>query len=217
MFQSQLFSPLHAQMFSTDAENKAEEPINDDAAQAETGDEQAAEAQSEETPAEEKEPTPEEIIEDLKAQLKEKHDHMMMAYANEENALRIAKIDIAKARDYAVQSFAKSLLDVADNLHRAREAVPAEAVEEEGNEMLKQLLEGVELTEAGLHKVFKQNGIVEFGEVGDTFDANVHEAMFMYKDPTATPGTLGQVMQTGYMLKDRCIRPAKAGIVQADE
>ena len=174
-------------------------------------------AEGEEEAAEPAEPTPEETIARLEAELKEKHEHMMMAYANEQNALRIAKADIAKAREFAVQSFAKSLLDVADNLHRAMDAVPAEAVEAEGNALLKQLIEGVKLTEDGLLKVFKQNGIVKYGDVGDKFDANIHEAMYMYKDPTAEPGTLGQVVSVGYMLKDRCLRPAKAGIVQAED
>lgn len=193
-------------------ENKATDSSDDDAAAA-AGDGSAAEAES----AEPAEPTPEETIARLEAELKEKHEHMMMAYANEQNALRIAKADIAKARDFAVQSFAKNLLDVADNLHRAMDAVPAEAVDAEGNALLKQLIEGVKLTEDGLLKVFKQNGIVKYGAVGDKFDANIHEAMYMYKDPTAEPGTLGQVVSVGYMLKDRCLRPAKAGIVQAED
>lgn len=211
------FSTENKEQEETESEEQAESAeaeTSEGEAEAEAEAEGEAEAEAAaEAPAEK---TPEERIAELEAEVADKHQQMVMAFANEQNAIRIAKEDVAKARVYAVSSFAKSLLDVADNLTRAREAVPVEEIEKEGNDLLKNLVEGVQLTEDGLHKTFAQNGIQKYGDVGDVFDANLHEALYMYEDPTGTPNTLGQLVQTGYMLKERVLRPAKAGIVKGE-
>jgi molecular chaperone GrpE len=166
-------------MFSNDASKDAQAAGAEAEAKSDGAEGDANEQQQQAAPAG---PTPEEVIADLKKQLADKHEHMLMAYANEENALRISKMDVAKARDYAVTSFAKSLLDVADNLERARVSVPASALEgdDDKTKTLRNLVEGVKMTEDGLLKAFQSNGVVRYGKVGDVFNANIHEALYMY-------------------------------------
>jgi molecular chaperone GrpE len=216
---SNVYSACFSSSSSGDSSAQAEQTEQGaEASETTSGQTEESDEKTEDASSKTAEPTSEEIIDDLKVQLKDAKDKMMMAYANEENALRIAKQDVAKARQFAVQSFAKSLLEVADNLSRASSVVSAEAVEEhEGHDLLKQLVEGVQLTENGLLKVFKSQGIVPFGKSGEEFDANIHEALYMYEDPTATPGTLGQIVSTGYMIKERVLRPCKVGVVKESE
>ena len=124
----------------------------------------------------------------------------MGVLAEMENVRRIAKNDVEKANTYAIQKFAKSLLGVSDNLGRALEAVPADALA--GSPDLAALHEGVEMTEKDLLKVFKSHGIEKFGEEGDVFDPNRHDAMFEYADAEKEAGTVGQVIAAGYSFKD---------------
>lgn len=170
---------------------------------------------AETTPGEEEK---EEAVEDptiaLKAQLKEQRDQMMRALADAENARTIARRDVENANHFAVTKFAKSLLDVADNLSLALAAIPAEEVEKEGNASLKTLMEGVSMTDTLLSKSFKEHGLVKFGEKGDVFDPNMHDALFQLVDPSLDKGAIGQVLKPGYSLKGRIIRPAQVGTVR---
>jgi molecular chaperone GrpE len=212
----------HAMAFSSTAESGAAEQAAaaTAAADATVGDAAASNgtAATEEAAAAPAEPTPEQIIADLKKQLEQSRESMLLARANEANTLRISQQDVIKAREFAVQSFAKSLLEVADNLHSASSVVPDGAIKDgPDHDLLRQVVEGVKLTEDGLMKTFNQFGITKFGVQGEPFNANVHEALFTYEDPTAVPGTLGQVVQVGYMLKGRVLRSAKAGIVKRSD
>lgn len=163
------------------------------------------------------------MIDKLEADLKQMQNEVsemkakaLRAYADAENTRIIAKRDVDNAKAYAIQSFAKSLLDVADNLSRAIEAVPAEArTNKEEQPQLVALLEGVEMTSRQLEKVFGEYGIAKFGEVGEKFDPTLHEAMFEYEDPSKEPLTIGQLMKHGYKLKDRVIRAAQVGTIKA--
>lgn len=166
-------------------------------------------------------PTQEETIKELEKKIAdlakerdEAKDQMLRSYAEQENVRQRTKNEIESAKIYANQKFAKSLLDIADNLTRALESVPKEELEKEENKTLKVLNEGIIIVENDLQKVFKSNGIVAFGEVGDNFDPQSHEAMMTMPSEELAPGTVGMVMAKGYRFKDRVIRPAQVGTVK---
>lgn len=152
------------------------------------------------------------LEEKLQQQVSYLKDQLLRSLAEQENTRRIAKRDVQTARNFAVTSFAKSLLDTSDNLARALESVPDE--EREKNAVLSNLYEGIQMTETGLLKAFEKNGLVRYGEVGDVFDPNLHEALFEYPDPEKEAGTVGQVMKKGFSLNDRVVRPAEVGVVK---
>lgn len=187
---------------------------------------------SDETKKEEKPETQEEVVEEnleaeneaeeqamtreqeLEQQVKDLKNQLLRGLAEQENTRRIAKQDVQSAKNFAVTSFAKSLLDVSDNLSRALESVPEE--EKEKNAVLSNLYEGIQMTEAGLLKAFEKNGLIRYGEVGDVFDPNKYEALFEYPDPEKEAGSVGQVMKKGFMLNDRVVRPAEVGVVKKE-
>lgn len=187
---------------------------------------------SDETKKEEKPETQEEVVEEnleaeneaeeqtttreqeLEQQVKDLKNQLLRGLAEQENTRRIAKKDVQSAKNFAVTSFAKSLLDVSDNLSRALESVPEE--EKEKNAVLSNLYEGIQMTEAGLLKAFEKNGLIRYGEVGDVFDPNKYEALFEYPDPEKEAGSVGQVMKKGFMLNDRVVRPAEVGVVKKE-
>lgn len=150
----------------------------------------------------------------LKAQLKEVNSARLLALADMENVRRIAARDVEQARAYALQSFAKKLLDVADNLNRAVSAVPADArVKKEGNEQFATLFEGVAATEKEMLKTLAGVGIEPFGKVGEKFDPNRHEAMIQQPATDAAPdGTITVVLKAGFVLKDRVLRAAQVAV-----
>jgi len=138
----------------------------------------------------------------------------MRALADAENARTIAKRDVLNAQQFAVTKLAKSLLDVSDNLSLALASIPPEEVTKEGNGSLKILIEGVAMTETLLNKAFSEHGLVKFGDKGDKFDPNLHDALFQLVDPDLEKGDVGQVLKTGFSLKGRVIRPAQVGTVR---
>jgi molecular chaperone GrpE len=150
-------------------------------------------------------------ITSMDAELKAAKDRVAYALAEMENVRNIARRDAESGRKFAVQSFAKSLLDVADNLEMAIAAVPEEEASSPG---VATLLEGVKMTESNLQKTFAKQGLVRFGVVGDKFDPHLHDAMFTYEDASAEKGTVGQVLKPGYQLHDRVIRAAQVGIIK---
>ena len=115
-----------------------------------------------------------------------------------------------------IKSFAKSLLDVSDNLSRALQAVPAEYHNDTTNHpVLANLYQGIVMTDQGLTKAFKANGLEKFClEPGEPFDPEKHSALFEYADDSKTPGTVGQVMKCGFFLNKRVLRPAEVGVVK---
>ena len=119
----------------------------------------------------------------LEDEVKAAKDQVLRAMADAENARVIARRDIANEREYAIKNFAKSLLEVADNLERAVESVPAEARDKDAADaspVLLALLEGVEMTSAGLLKAFAEAKVAKVGEIGDKFDPAFHEVRKMY-------------------------------------
>ncbi|CAE7354171.1 Mge2 [Symbiodinium sp. KB8] len=162
-------------------------------------------------------PAAEVDVAELQKELQELRNTRVRLLAEMENTREIARRDVEKGKTYAIQKFAKELLDVSDNLERAVSAVTPEQMEERDDHLLKNLHFGVLATEKELLKLFENHGITKFGKVGEPFDPNRHDAMFkMPPSDEAAPGTLGQVLQCGYTFKDRILRPAKVGAV-ADE
>lgn len=153
--------------------------------------------------------------EELETQVKELKDQLLRSLAEQENIRRIAQRDVENSRSYAISSFAKSLLETSDNLSRAMDAVPEEyRNDNENHAVLATLYQGISMTDNGLTKAFEKNGLKKYGDVGDVFDPNLHEALYEYVDESKEVGTVGQVMKKGFMLKDRVIRPADVGVIK---
>jgi molecular chaperone GrpE len=153
-------------------------------------------------------PDPFVVLETEKTELKDK---LLRALADMENLRRRTEKDLADARIYGVTRFARDMLDVADNLRRAVESVPAE-VRDSADGSFKTLLEGVDLTERDLLKKMEAHGVRKQAPEGLKFDPNMHQAMFEVPDDTKPNGTVLQVIQSGYVIGDRVLRPAMVGV-----
>ncbi len=151
-----------------------------------------------------------ERIAELESQLAEMKDQALRAMAETENMRRRTERERADMQKYAITSFAKELLNVSDNLRRALEAVPEES--KQGNEELNNLLVGVEATERELLKIFEKKGIQKIHPLGEKFDPNFHEVMFEAPSEEHPAGTIFQVMEAGYVINDRLLRPARVGV-----
>jgi len=116
---------------------------------------------------------------------------------------------VADARRFGIAGFARDVLGVADNLRRALESLPKD-VTAEGP--LKALVEGVELTERDLLKTLERNGVKAIEPLGQKFDPGLHQAMFEAPDPATPKGHVTQVVQTGYVIGERVLRPALVGV-----
>ncbi|WP_031335939.1 nucleotide exchange factor GrpE [Rhodopseudomonas sp. B29] len=141
----------------------------------------------------------------------EARDKMLRTLAEMENLRRRTQKEVADARTYGVTAFARDVLDIADNLQRALDAVPAEsrANAEAG---LKALIEGVELTERSLLNALEKNGVKRFDPQGQKFDPNFQQAMYEVPDASVPAGTVVQVVQAGFTIGDRVLRPALVGV-----
>jgi molecular chaperone GrpE len=128
-----------------------------------------------------------------------------------ENLRKRTEREVADARLYGASSFARDVLAVADNMRRALDAVPPEA--RAGAEAgMNSLVEGVELTERELLKALEKNGVRQFTPQGEKFDPNVHQAMYEVPDASVPAGSIVQVVQPGYMIGERMLRPALVGV-----
>lgn len=155
-------------------------------------------------------------VTELESQIKDLKDSLLRSLAEQDNTRRIAARDVANARSFAISSFAKSLLDTSDNLSRALDAVPEELRNDQDNHpVLANLYEGITMTDDGLNKAFSKNGLVKFGEKGEKFDPNLHQALFEYPDPEGEAGHIGQVTKVGFVLNERVVRPAEVGVIKA--
>lgn len=150
-----------------------------------------------------------ELVEEI-ASLK---DQVLRAVAEAENVRKRSRKQLEDMAKYASTDFAKDMLGVGDNLRRALDSVPEDALEKD--EHLKNLAKGVELTEKGLITVIERHGIKQINPLGEKFDPNLHQAMFHVEDANQPAGTVAQVVQSGYMIHDRLLRPAMVGVVKA--
>ena len=138
-------------------------------------------------------------------------DRLLRTLAEMENLRRRTERETRDARQYAVANFARDLLAVADNMQRALDTLSAD-FRDQADPVVKSHIEGVELTERELVKVMEKHGIRKFDPQGQKFDPNVHQAMLEVPDPSVPSGTVVQVMQPGYMIADRVLRPALVGV-----
>ncbi|HWL19035.1 MAG TPA: nucleotide exchange factor GrpE [Bradyrhizobium sp.] len=150
-------------------------------------------------------------VEALTKEAADAHDKMLRTLAEMENLRKRTSREVADARTYGITGFARDVLDIADNLQRALDAVPAEA-RANADPGLKALIEGVELTERSLLNALEKNGVKKFDPAGGKFDPNFQQAMFEVPDPSVPAGTVVQVMQSGYMIGERVLRPALVGV-----
>lgn len=142
------------------------------------------------------------------AEINDLRDKLLRAVAEAENVRRRAEKEKTDAANYAVTKFARDMLAVSDNLSRALEALPDDT---DLPDNVKTLIEGVKMTDRELHNIFERHGINKIDPKGEQFDHNHHQAMF--EAPTEDPnGTVIQVMQVGYKIKERLLRPAMVGV-----
>jgi molecular chaperone GrpE len=141
-------------------------------------------------------------------------DQLLRALAETENVRRRAQRDREEAGKYVIAAFARELVGVADNLRRAIAAIPPEALA--NDEALKNLAAGVELTERQLLTAFERFQLRKVEPLGEKFDSNLHQAMFELPAQGQPPGTVLQVLQPGYVLHDRLIRPAMVAVAKAE-
>ena len=148
---------------------------------------------------------------ELEQQLADAKQATLYAQAEAQNVRRRAEKEAADARQYAVTSFARDILSVADNLARGLAAIPDSL---RGDDKMKGLVAGLEATGRELDAVFARHGITRIAAMGEQLDPNKHQAMLEVPSDQP-PGTIVQEMQGGYMIKDRLLRPALVGVAKA--
>lgn len=136
-------------------------------------------------------------------------DKLLRTLADMENLRRRTEKEVADARTYGVSKFAADMLSVADNIRRALEAAPADA-----DGALKALIDGVALTERDLANKLEQHGVRKVDPKGEKFDPNFHQAMFEAPNPALPNGHVMEVVQVGYRIGDRVLRPALVGVAR---
>ena len=152
-------------------------------------------------------------VELLQKGVAEAHDKMLRTLAEMENLRTRTRREVADAKTYGITGFARDVLDIADNLQRALDAVPAEA-KANADPGLKALIEGVELTERSLLNALEKHGVKKFDPSGERFDPNFQQAMYEVPDPSVPAGTVVQLVQAGYTIGERVLRPALVGVAK---
>lgn len=148
---------------------------------------------------------------EMEDKTKELDDKYKRALADGENLRRRLTKQIEDAKLFGIQGFCKDLLDVADILGHATEAVPKEEISD-SNPHLKNLYEGLTMTKAQLNQVFKRHGLEQVNPMNEKFNPNLHEALFQQEVQNVEPNTVVVVSKIGYKLHERCIRPALVGV-----
>jgi molecular chaperone GrpE len=149
----------------------------------------------------------------LEAENTELRDRMLRIAAEMDNLRKRAEKEIADSRSYSIAGFARDMLTATDSLERALVALPAEA-RENADQAMTSLIEGIEMTEREMQRLLGKHGIVPIEAEGVKFDPHRHQAMFDVPDPSVPEGTVVQVMQSGYAIGDRVLRPAMVGIAK---
>lgn len=140
-------------------------------------------------------------------------DQMLRLAADMENLRKRTQRDVADAKAYSIANFARDMLSVSDNLRRALDAIAPEALETDAN--VKALAEGVEMTERAMLLALERHGVTKLEPEGQRFDPNFHQAMFEVPNPDLPNNTVVQVVQTGYAIGERVLRPAMVGVSKA--
>ncbi len=190
-----------------DSENKDNETPENEVPEPEvTGEETTAEAPVENTPDDKLVLAAAEIA-DLK-------DRLLRAVAETENLRRRSDREKSDAANYAMTAFARDLLSVGDNLRRALDSIPQEA---DLGDNAKTLVEGIEMTERELLNMLERHNIKKIDPLGEKFSHDLHQALFEVPDTGKEDGTIVQVMQVGFVIKDRLLRPAMVGVAKGGE
>ena len=149
----------------------------------------------------------------LQAENAELKDRTLRTLAEMENLRRRTEREVKDASQYTIAGFARDMLTVGDNLRRAIEAL-GPAARESADASLRTLLDGVEMTEREMLKTLEKHGVRRLSPQGERFDPNLHQAMFEAPDPSVPSGTVVQVVQDGYVIGDRVLRPALVGVAK---
>ncbi|RYC09920.1 nucleotide exchange factor GrpE [Ciceribacter ferrooxidans] len=155
-------------------------------------------------------------LEALKAENAELRDRFLRLAAEMDNLRRRTERDVKDAKAYAVTGFARDMLAVSDNLRRALEAVSEEA-RASADAGLSALIEGVEMTERGMLSTLERHGVRKIEPQGQKFDPNFHQAMFEIPNPDVANNTVVQVVQAGFTIGDRVLRPAMVGVAKGGQ
>lgn len=153
--------------------------------------------------------------EKLKEEITALKDQLLRTMAEAENTRKRAQREVEDAGKYAVTSFARDLINVLENLHRAEDSIPKDQIE--SNALLNNIFQGVEMTKRELLGIFERHGIKRVDPKGEKFDHNLHQAMVQIPDDSCPPDTVVQVLQAGYVIKDRLLRPALVGVSKPSE
>ena len=148
--------------------------------------------------------------ETAEAEAAEAKDRALRLTAEMENLRRRTQREIADAKTFSISGFARDVLEVSDNLARALDAVP----EGSDDPALRGLKEGVEMTGRGLDRAMEKHGVRRLDPVGEKFDPNFHQAMFKVPNPDVPAGSVVQVVQSGYAIGPRVLRPAMVGVAE---
>jgi molecular chaperone GrpE len=153
----------------------------------------------------------EQVVAKLEQEKAELKDKLLRALADMENLRRRTEKEVSDARAYAVTAFARDIVSVADNLRRAIETVPGDA-RKSGDGAVSGLIDGIELTERELAKTLERHGVRKVDPAGQKFDPNLHEAMFEAPHDSLAKGQVHTVVQPGYAIGERVLRPARVGV-----
>lgn len=147
----------------------------------------------------------------VEQELAESKDRLLRTLAEMENLRKRTEREVADVRTYGIAAFARDMVAVADNMQRALDAVSPE-MRANADDGVKALIDGVELTERELQKALEKNRVRKFDPQGERFDPHLHQAMFEVPDASVPAGHVVQVVQPGYMIGDRVLRPAMVGV-----
>ncbi len=150
-------------------------------------------------------------VEALQAEVASLKDRILRTMAEMENLRRRTEREVADAKSYGVTSFAREMVAAVDNLQRALASIPVDA-KSDASAAIQSFVQGVELTERDLLSRLARFKVQPIETVGSRFDPNRHEALFEMPDETVPTGTVVQQMETGYVIGDRVLRPAKVGV-----
>ncbi|MCT7378562.1 nucleotide exchange factor GrpE [Chelativorans salis] len=180
----------------------------DQASEAETAREEPAEGENNDAGVSEAD-----VLVRLAEENEELKERALRLAAEMDNLRKRTQRDVAEARSFGIANFARDMLTVSDNLQRALEAVPAEA-REKAEPGLKALVEGVEMTERAMLSALERHGVKRIEPNGEKFDPHFHQAMFEVQNPEVPANTVVQVVQTGYVIGERVLRPAMVGVAK---
>jgi molecular chaperone GrpE len=184
-------------------------------------DEKKEEKKEEEKKEDKKEPEMDPVVKKLFESKDKKISDLQNAYkralADTENIRERTRKEIQKSTQFAIQKFAKDLLDISDILKMALESVPENKRNDKSDNILYSLFTGVNMTRTQLLNTFKKHGLEMFNPLGETFDANKHQAMFQTPMADKEPGIIISVQKEGYILNGRILRPAQVGVSKKPE